>query len=229
MRKSVSRNQIIIVLEGFSLYFIIVYLVGERCNGFCTMTCWLMIIKGKIIIKRNYFRYVQRERGRERDIQCTLIVIWRNPFTVSWMTSKRLKNQSQRPIREVSSAEEREEEEKQAENSNNKKHSHVKCGNLRVSGQENKKTTADALAIFTAQPLGGMPRPPTLTKYAQLGFALIIKCDSVWNWGQRTRRDEQKEETRTERRGGGDSQRDLEVIRQELEQATQRFCEMMHS
>lgn len=75
MRKSVSRNQIIIVLEGFSLYFIIVYLVGERCNGFCTMTCWLMIIKGKIIIKRNYFRYVQRERGRERDIQCTLIVI----------------------------------------------------------------------------------------------------------------------------------------------------------
>lgn len=40
------------------------------------------------------------------------------------MTSKRLKNQSQRPIREVSTAEEREEknrgEEKQAENSNNK-------------------------------------------------------------------------------------------------------------
>lgn len=43
-----------------------------------------------------------------------------------------------------------------------------------------------------------MPRPPTLTKYAQLGFALIIKCDSVWNWGQRTRRDEQEEETRRE-------------------------------
>lgn len=71
MRKSVSRNQIIIVLEGFSLYFII-YLVGEMQ--------WLlyndlMIIKGKIIIKRNYFRYVQREREGERDIQCTLIVI----------------------------------------------------------------------------------------------------------------------------------------------------------
>lgn len=65
MRKSVSRNQIIIVLEGFSLYFIIVYLVGEMQ--------WLlyndlMIIKGKIIIKRNYFRYLQREREREGEV-----------------------------------------------------------------------------------------------------------------------------------------------------------------